>query len=603
MKHPALPCVLVAVVACDGGTVPDDAPTAPDLSCEAIPDPHCANPIDHALIPKLRALGVPIRQAGADELCRRMAIDLIGRGPTAGEREQCASQTPAQIADMFMADPFYTRTQRRAWGELFKYEDPNTNTADLIDLDKLVGEAYAGTIDYAEFATQVAMHPALEALHPGDSWTSYVWQIFLGRPARQDEIEAMRPMTLGWQARSYCDGAIWWNHYHQAIVQGQAEAAAMLIGDMACWNVAKVEWGMNLCLCQPGFFSKGCESDTLGKQVKLSGACPNPANYADPVNYMRVSERTPGNGTCPDGTSRAECNDRLNDYSVMYHFLPFYPWNPPSAQLTSELRSIGDALKVRGDFWEAGIDREVHKLLGWWQTTFRHPDSDLPEIRTVLADELERTGSLRDVQKLIVTSLLYTQPAAAPEVPDVDAMPPWVAGPTKLLSGESWLQTAALGVGETASRCDFRWVAIGYYAPIWADPRDVDNYGGSLDTLIYNGYSISAIVKLAGCNTDSKRPEVSNIGLAFNQNDIARTLCAYGSGVTPPGWSGDLAEAATGLIAKLWHRAPAAGEAEAMVTEMTACMAAGGTTGCADASTAARWLCQRMIDSAEFATY
>jgi len=222
----------------------------------------------------------------------------------------------------------------------------------------------------------------------------------------------------------------------------------------------------------------------------------------------------------------------------------------------------------------------------------------------VLADELKRTGSLKDVQRLIATSLLYAQPAAAPEVENVDDMAPWVAGPTKLLAGEAWLSTAAAGVGETAGRCDFRWVSTGYFAPHWSDPRDVDPSTGTLDaTPFYNGYSIGSIVKLAGCNSDAKRPEVSNIGLTFNQADLARTLCAYGRGVTPAGWTSDFAAEATHLIKNLWHRAPVAGEAEKMATEMIGCVSAGMTTGCKDADAAARWMCQRIIDSAEFATY
>jgi hypothetical protein len=568
-----------------------------------MPDPHCDHPIDRILIPKLRELGVPIRDASGEEMCRRMAIDLLGRGPTQSELATCRGQTPGDMFDTFTALPEYLREQRRAWGELFKYDNANVRPEEILELDRLVGETYAGNLDYAEFATQSAVHPALYALHPDDSWITYVWNLWLGRPARNDEIDGMHPMTFPWAARAVCNGAIWFNFYKMALDQGMTEVQATTQGDQTCYNVAKIEWGYNLCNCTPGFFSDGCVSDVLGKRVGISAVCPNPSNYGDPANFMRASARTPGNGTCPDGSSRAECNDRLIDYTTQYTFLPFNEWAPPSQQLTTELRSFGDALIARGDFWETAADREARRLLGWWQATFRHPDSDLPEIRTVLADELKQTGSLRTVQRRIATSLLYAQPAAAPEVDGVETMPPWVAGPTKLLAGESWLVTAAAGVGESAGTCDFRAVSTGYYTPYFTDARLLEPYTGTLDAITYNGYSINSIVKLAGCNSDAKRPEVSNIGLTFNQADISRTLCAYGQGVTPAGFSGDFNAAAVHLVNNLWHRSPNPGEAEAMATDMTACVAAGGTTGCADAEAAARWMCQRMIDSAEFATY
>jgi hypothetical protein len=242
-------------------------------------------------------------------------------------------------------------------------------------------------------------------------------------------------------------------------------------------------------------------------------------------------------------------------------------------------------------------------LLGWWQATFRHPDSDIPEVRTLLAEKLKKSGSVQAVQRLIVTSLLYAQPADAPQIDGVDDMPPWVAGPTKLLAGEAWLATAARGVGESTASCDFRAVSTGGYAPYFLDGRLLENQTGTLDESAGYGYSVAAIGRLAGCSTDSKRPEVSNIGLTFNEADISRTLCAYGRKVVGTSFTDDFAGASAQLIGALWQRSPKDGEVDALVADMQACVAAGATTGCADGKTAVRWMCQRMLDSAEFATY
>jgi len=72
--------------------------------------------------------------------------------------------------------------------------------------------------------------------------------------------------------------------------------------------------------------------------------------------------------------------------------------------------SLGRVLSKRLDFWEAAADRELRHFLNWWQAGLRKPDFDIPLVRSTLAEELRRTGSIRRLQRTIVTSLLYTQP-------------------------------------------------------------------------------------------------------------------------------------------------------------------------------------------------
>src|SRR5207249_2646555 len=101
------------------------------------------------------------------------------------------------------------------------------------------------------------------------------------------------------------------------------------------------------------------------------------------------------------------------------------------------LLALGQALAARPDFWEAAADRELAHFLGWWQIGFRRPDFDIPEVRALLAKELESTNSIRALQRTIVTSILYT--AAADASPDAkDERPPYATGPSKLLVAESW---------------------------------------------------------------------------------------------------------------------------------------------------------------------
>lgn len=566
------------------------------VACSSEPPYDTSHPIDRIVLPKLRELGVPLREAPSSELCRRMAIDLLGRGPSADELEACGKRTAGELFDAFTAKPEYLREQRRQWGERLRYEIINVRTEELLDFDRLVGALYADELDYGEFATRAAMHPAMVALHPGDSWTSHLFQTYLGRPARQDELAGMRPFVRAWSARSVCVGAVWFNYYRIALDGGADEATAVAAGDRDCTMGFKLEWGINPCGCRE-LFGTGCVSEALGKRVEVTAACRDPDHVADPSNFYRASERTPGDHDCADETDRPECSDRLIADPALFTLQPFTPWQPPTAELTTELRGIGEALRARDDFWEAAVDRELHALLGWWQATFRRPDSDLPEVRAVLARELAAHGSVRAVQRLIVTSSLYRQPGAAPAIEGVDELPPWIAGPTKLLAGEPWLVTAAAAVGESAGTCDFRAVSAGGFAPRYSDGRLVERTPGSLDELLYPDFSIAAIARLGGCNADAHRTEISNIGLTFNQADLSRTLCAYGRGLPR---SISLEVDAQRLVQQIWARQPRSNETLELVADMKQCMDVGS---CPDREIAVRWMCQRMLDSAEFATY
>jgi hypothetical protein len=89
--------------------------------------------------------------------------------------------------------------------------------------------------------------------------------------------------------------------------------------------------------------------------------------------------------------------------------------------------------------------------------------------------------------------------------------------------------------------------------------------------------------------------------MAFTEGMVTQFVCAYGSGVVPDG--GDIAAGARHIIRAVLGRTPSDAETGELVGEMQSCIAAGRDTGCADAETAVRWLCQRALESAEFSTY
>lgn len=587
-----------------GDPGPDPFSPGPAISCVgAAADPHCSNPIDLVLIPELLELGVTPRDAGSAELCRRMTIDLAGRIPTPEELELCRRERPVETADRLLADERYLRTARRAFGERLAYDVSRSWYGHVVELDAIVGSHFEGELGYDALAARIAVHPGLYERNPGDEWASALFSLFLGRPARPDEIAGLRPLSFVFGSRLVCDGATLFN-----LEEEYGEPAT------EC-EEALEEVALNFCYCEPGDGSPGCRSAVLGAEVDFgSEGCRNEEDPDDEANLLRIGEAGLGmRSTCPDGQSG--CRDRAaGEEDELLGPISALP--KASGAAIERLSSLGAALAAREDFWEAAVDRELARLLGWWQSSFRRPDSDHPAIRRALAAELRRTNSLRDLHRTIVTSLLYSAPSAS----GVGA-PPWAAGPTKLLSAESWLDSAGLATGELLGTCDFRFVTgEEYYAELLVDPSLFEEVESTLDEERFSEDDYyRAVRELGGCNADHPRPVISSLGMAYSERALAERLCAFGSSVLPSGFDPEdrdgaaLAAAAQHLAVRAWSRTLSDGEVLALVSDMEACLSAGaggagaapGTepAGCDGPEEAVRRACSRMIDSAEFSLY
>jgi hypothetical protein len=594
---PALLCL--SIPAC---TLPEPE----DGSCDAWADPHCEHPIDRLLVPKLREIGLAPREAEAEEFCRRLHVDLWGRIPDPYELGDCVLlPDAASRVDAAMASPLYERTMRRAWGETLHYDNVLGWTEAVVDLDAAVGRMYAGDLRYDDFTIEAAVHPAFLGLHPYDEWPAALFEVFLGRPARQDEIAAFEPLRTPMSERYFCEGHIYWNVYQELLDEGYTAAEAETYTADACSDFSRIDWSVNFCYCDSEENPGGCASDVLGTPISLEGRCANPDDPDAIANLVRIDAALPGDDdTCPDGVRRPECRDReiLEEETVELVELAPLPLIDEAGR--AELAKIGRAIAARDDFYEAAVDREARLLLGWWQTSFRRPATDLPELRRLLADLLRENGSLREIQRLLLTSQLYVAPAALPDGA-ADTLPDWAMAPTKLMAAETWIDSAATAVGETTGVCDFRFVTReGYYDTSildeeLAEPTPRSFFDQHYEEEAYYEFAI----RLGGCSADQRRPSLSSVGIAFTESELSRTLCAYGRGVVPPDWDGSLESGAHHVIASTLGRPLDESEAALLVSDMEACIAAGADVGCADAETALRWLCRRAIESAEFATY
>ncbi len=587
----------------NNATIPDPISRASDpfplgAGCDEQPDSHCTNLVNRVMVPMMRGSNMAIQDESSSELCRRMALDLVGRSPTTEENAQCARETPDQMADRFMASPEYVRQQRRAWGERFYNLDEQWYHY-AIEVDDLVELLYRDYIPYAEFMTRLLVHPGFYATFRGDDWGSNVVRYALGRNARADEISALRPLSRVFDGRRFCDGTLWWN----------ARTRRNGTDDGADGSCGRDEFAANFCRCRDRDGQSLCRTDAFGGTIDFgTDGCVDSSRSGDEINSLRITDVGAGRGpVCPGMPFYSQCQDRA------------YGDNGPSTQLArlpgitgdqrDRLYSLGRVLAARPDFWEAAVDRELRRFLDWWQAGLRKPDFDIPLVRSTLADELHRTGSLRHIQRLIVTSLLYTQRGelAPGEAQPSPAWPVWASGPTRIMTAERWLDSVFyVTFGETAGVCDFRFVTDNY------DWRMLINRSLAMQdpstnqfTEDYRDWTLS----LSGCSSVQARSTHSTLSIVSSQHEIAQHLCAAGPTVLAPDTSDSPSPEAYGAFAnRIYQRAigrdPSDEERNAAIADMTACNAEGGDTGCgASGHAAMRWFCARLLDSAEFAVY
>ena len=604
--------VRAALSGCGGGA-----------SCVERPDPHCSQPLNAILIPRLRALGHEPRDAEPEELCRRLAVDLLGRIPTEAELDECVGRPLDERVSTWMQRPEYEENQKRFWSSELGFDIGRTQWWQVFDLDELVAQMVRGEVSYADFAARAVVHPAFFVSRADDGWGAGVFNVFLGRPARRDEMDGTRPLAAMFFAREVCDGRAAELVYLGCLAE---QAAGQLEEGVVCRRgclFETYEGGVDPCGCTPrdyvpmlgtAFF--GCTGSGFGELVDL-GVTRCPARE----QLQRLIDETAGaadrcvepEATCVDLAIEYEPDVRIRSGP------PAVPLPAASPALHTNLAQIGAALARRGDFWEAAVDRELRRLLGWWQSSFRQPDHDLPEVRSYLTRHLRETGDLRSVQHLIFTSLLYTAPAAVPEGLEGEP-PPWCSAPRKALVAESWLESAEVAAGEKLGLCDYRFIArepqqATFMIGATGQARHLDS---TLDfaTVFPNNPELarrlnevvtfrSLAGSLEGCGFDP-RPRSANLSIVSVQGEIATLLCALGRDVVPAGiGTGAVSDdalrgAARHLLRRTLSRSGSDEAIDGLVEEMRACIDEGE---CANGSSAVRWLCARLVDSTAFALY
>ena len=524
--------VLFAVAACGWDKRPseDETQTPPPSN----------NPIDVAIWPRMVASGLTeLPKASTDELCHRMALDLIGVVPSADERATiCDGKTAEQIARGFMALPRFRATERRFWIRRIG-ADPTALMADHIrDADRLYDSAADGVLGYDELVVRLLAHPVMTINRPVAAGSDvkptiqHIFRTFLGRSASAAEVLDYANLLRPWQRRFEDRYDLGYGYYvHPAALDPRA-CRDPLLGSAACTSVL------------------------LGAPTTI-----------DPPIAPRV----------PPGYSQTS--------GALFYYELVQGTMPDAIQI--ELEKPGRLFVARGELWDAAADFALARLLGWWRSSANEPETVLPEVQRALAVwfRAQPRRDLRELYVTIMTSLLYTTSAEY----DGDDRPPWATGPTKLLEPEQLLDSAARALDRDLGFCDPHTdepVGRNFY---W--PSRLREPTTTVDGELYRDLA----QQLGGCLGAIAAPKSPGLPALLAHIDLAKAVCT-----APPIGDATFTGVADELFARFLTRAPSDEERTSLATAATACTT---DPSCSDARGYARELCGALLRSSTFLYY
>lgn len=273
--------------------------------------------------------------------------------------------------------------------------------------------------------------------------------------------------------------------------------------------------------------------------------------------------------------------------------------------------AAGRVLISRPDIYRAQVIEAMTRFLGY------DPSVAFPAIQ----DELERTlfenGSLRDIEKAVMTSVLYRQ-TSEPKTASVDCNgnpSRLFAGPRRLMSAEVQLDAMSKATGHSYGRCDHRMQVRSYMRKVTGAP-DVESFAPSNLVYLYPladpisfrpdyAYRERALL-LGGCPDQLATFRQDEVGpfRAVSLDRWAREACedpaATGLSGAVDGSDASLATLAADQFQKLFLRTPSEQESAMAVTAMRGCL--DGEESCTTANVAAR-MCSAWLKSPRFMTF
>jgi hypothetical protein len=552
---------------------------------QSAPPPPSSNPIDVAIWPRLvRDRTTQITPASNAELCRRLALDLIGTVPSPDELAGCVGKTPDQMARAFMAMPAFAAREVRLWIQVLGEDPVRMNGNLLLSGDKILGRLASGTIGYDDFVAQIVAHPVVILNRRTDvnvnaDISLNVFSTFLGRMPVGDEANDFANLFRPWQREAVSDP--------NRVIGYRPYIAALQ--PAACKD--------------PVYGAEACTSRALGAVTTI--ALPDNPAGSGCFNQFNLGDRG-GTAGPPDGLL---CYDAVGA-------------NAPSAvdaqgdlppALRQELEKPGRLLATREEFWEQAGERALMRFLGWWKSSLNEPDTVVPEVRVALGAwfRAQAKHDLRDLYATIASSLLYTRTELVDpnDSATVDGVAPWLSGPTKAMTGEQFLDSAIKGLqrkGTLAESgpCDphvssagFDGLAYYYYFPTQLRvPSDVkmDDFYRSSATL------------LGACQGGAASQAQPGLRGLFGQVGIGQGLCDDSAVLAPAGTSlNDTSDATIQQVTSfqfqhLLQRDPEPSELDAANKLAKDCI---GDATCGATKGYASLLCQTLLRSGSYVFY
>jgi hypothetical protein len=493
--------------------------------------------------------------ASNQELCRRMALDLIGEAPSQDEiAANCTGKTPEQMARAFMASPRFGDVERRFWVQRIG-SDPTTIMADNIaDADRMYYALANGTLGYDDFVAQMLAHPVTTTARPvaaGDDVTNTVQRIFktfLGRSPAVAEIADYANLLRPWLRRFEDRYNLGYGYYTYPAA----------IDPNACQD--------------PVLGTAACTSTLLGAPTTI-----------DP-------QVTP---SVPAGHSQTSGN--LFYYEMVIGNVP--------TPLETELEKPGRLLATRDELWDTAADLALARYTGWWRSSSNQPDTVLPEVQHALGTwfRAQQVHDVRELYVVVLTSLLYTTAADYDSPPDVS---PWATGPLKLLTPEQMLDSVGRALGRQVGLCDTHTnepVGRNFY---WPDrlrtPQPADFYGFGYDFYYSFGQA------LGGCLGAVQPPTSPGLPALLGHIDLSKAICSAPSVLLPttvdPSSQSmdDAAAVADYLYAQLLSRDVGGDERTFLSAAATACFA---DSSCQNVGGLAQEMCGAIVRSTSFLYY
>ncbi|HEX2730439.1 MAG TPA: hypothetical protein VHM70_02500 [Polyangiaceae bacterium] len=336
--------------AADGSAWNPELPIICDDNCRKACDSYAfENPVNKGMCSDLWGAGGTGTPIVAEEACRRLWVDTVGRFPTSSELDGCTSKPWGDVVKERIDSPEFVRLNRRAWADRLKYDTESVSVERIYDMDQIVAAAYQGRIPYDEFGTLISAHPVLTRRNAtaGDRAEALFWTL-LGRPPFGEErADVGRLYTL------------WDNNYYDHPQLG------MRLPD------AYIRYN---CVDQDGNVDKA-----------TSGECTSVT-----FGYEQLILK-------PDARSKPDDRDK-NSRLMWAGLLTANEWE--------KLQAPGRLMSQQFPFWENAVNVVLEQYLGYRLAT------SVPRVGEELVHyAMKYDGDIRAVHYAVLTSFVYRQSA------------------------------------------------------------------------------------------------------------------------------------------------------------------------------------------------